>query len=233
MKKRPPTVSARASEAAGDPTAAEGLAGLRRAWRQHKTEHKIQHHGPIPRERAPALPQADPPVQDADFVAAVGPVHVLKAPERRRLRSASCAPIPRQRLADERAVMREALSDGMGAEQWLQTDEALSFVRSGMGADVLRKLSRGHWSVQGELDLHGLRKDEARECVGEFLRIAQARRWRCVKIIHGKGLGSPGKNPILKGLVKNWLQQKQEVIAFAQAPIHHGGAGALLLLLRD
>jgi DNA-nicking Smr family endonuclease len=141
-------------------------------------------------------------------------------------------PIARQRLADEEAALRESMSDDFTVETLLDTDEALSYARNGIGPDVIRKLRRGHWVIQSQLDLHGLRTDEAREALGEYLRGAVKRGLRCVRVIHGKGLGSINKEPVLKNKVRNWLTQKDEVIAFCQAKAADGGAGALIVLLR-
>ncbi len=140
-------------------------------------------------------------------------------------------PIPVQLQLDEQAVMREALSDEFDGDALLDTDEALSFRRPGIGVDVVRKLRRGAWRIQGQLDLHGLRRDDARDTLSKFIRDAQKTGWRCVRVVHGKGLGSPGKTPVLKGRVQSWLIQKIEVLAFAQARPAEGGAGALVVLL--
>jgi DNA-nicking Smr family endonuclease len=141
-------------------------------------------------------------------------------------------PIPRQRLADEMSALQESLSDEFNVDTLLDTDEALSFARVGVGPDIVRRLRRGHWVIQGQLDLHGLRRDEAREALGEFLRNAVKRGQRCVRIIHGKGLGSVNREPVLKSKVRSWLVQKEEVIAFCQARAVDGGAGALVVLLK-
>jgi DNA-nicking Smr family endonuclease len=141
-------------------------------------------------------------------------------------------PIARQHLADEQAALQESLSDDFDAESLMETDDRLSFARSGIGSDTLRKLRRGHWVIQSQLDLHGMRSDEAREALGEFLRNAGRRGLRCVRVIHGKGLGSINKEPVLKNKVRNWLAQKEEVIAFCQARAADGGAGALVVLLK-
>ena len=101
-----------------------------------------------------------------------------------------------------------------------------------LGADVVRKLRRGHWVLQDELDLHGARSDEARELVGDFLRDALRRGLRCVRVIHGKGLGSKDRQPVLKGKVRKWLMQRDEVIAFCSARAADGGSGAVVVLLR-
>ena len=137
----------------------------------------------------------------------------------------------RQRERDEAAVMLEALSDGFDAESLLDTDDALSFRRPGIGPEVVRKLRRGVWAIQAQLDLHGLRREEARERLNRFIHDARRSGLRCVRVIHGKGNGSPGREPVLKGKVKGWLVQKKDVIAFTQARASDGGHGALLVLL--
>ena len=141
------------------------------------------------------------------------------------------APVAEQRQRDELAVMQEALSDGFDVESLLDTDESLSFRRPGIGVDVVRKLRRGNWSIQRQLDLHGFRREDARNALGAFIRDANKAGLRCVRVVHGKGLGSPGKAPVLKGRVQSWLVQKKEVLAFVQARPAHGGAGALVVLL--
>ena len=127
--------------------------------------------------------------------------------------------------------MREAISDEFDVESLLDTDDALSFRRPGMGPDVTRKLRRGGWSIQGQIDLHGLRREDARDALSQFVKDAHKTGWRCVRVVHGKGLGSPGKTPVLKGRVQSWLIQKNEVLAFVQARPAQGGAGALVVLL--
>ena len=169
------------------------------------------------------------------FSRAIGPVKALSTKHlpghKASLQRAQPAPIPVQQQRDELAVMREAISDEFDAETLLDTDEALSFRRPGMGPDVVRKLRRGNWSIQRQLDLHGLRREDAREALAAFIREANKAGLRCVRVVHGKGLGSPGKTPVLKGRVQSWLIQKQEVLAFVQARPAEGGAGALVVLL--
>lgn len=142
------------------------------------------------------------------------------------------APIPVQRQLDDQRVLREAISDEFDAATLLDVDDAMSFRRPGIGMDVTRKLRRGEWSIQGEIDLHGLRREEARERLAEFIRNAHRDGLRCVRVVHGKGLGSPGKTPVLKGKVHSWLVQKNEVLAFVQARADEGGAGAVVVLLK-
>ena len=139
--------------------------------------------------------------------------------------------IARQRERDEAAVMLEAISDEFDVESLLDTDDALSFRRAGIGPEVVRKLRRGVWAIQAQLDLHGMRRDEARERLNRFVFEARRSGLRCVRVIHGKGNGSPGREPVLKSKVKSWLVQKKDVIAFTQARASDGGTGALLVLL--
>jgi DNA-nicking Smr family endonuclease len=137
----------------------------------------------------------------------------------------------RQRERDEAAVMLEAISDEFDVESLLDTDDSLSFRRADIGPEVVRKLRRGVWAIQAQLDLHGLRREEAREKLNHFIHDAKRHGMRCVRVIHGKGNGSPGREPVLKGKVKAWLVQKKEVIAFTQARASDGGNGALMVLL--
>ena len=169
------------------------------------------------------------------FIRAVGPIKPLPARHqpgsRVSLPTPQPPPIAVQQQRDELAVMQEALSDGFDGEALLDSDDALSFRRPGMGPDVVRKLRRGEWSIQGQLDLHGLRREDARDALSHFIKDAHKVGWRCVRVVHGKGLGSPGKTPVLKGRVQSWLIQKEQVLAFAQARPAEGGAGALVVLL--
>ena len=148
------------------------------------------------------------------------------------LQPAPPKPIPHQSLRDERSVLLEAMSDELDLDHLLETDAALSWRREGVGSDTLRKLRRGHWTIQNEIDLHGLRRDEAREALGQFLRTALQRDWRCVRVIHGKGQRSEGEASVLKNLVDRLLRQRSDVMAFHSAPPTQGGTGAVLVLLK-
>lgn len=141
-------------------------------------------------------------------------------------------PQPLQRQKDEAAVMAQALSDEMDVESLLETDDNLSFRRPGVGPDVLKRLRRGEWVIQAQLDLHGLRRDQARDALNHFFKTVAQHKLRCVRVVHGKGHGSPGRRPVLKDKVKRWLVQKEEVMAFVQARAAQGGQGALVVLLR-
>jgi DNA-nicking Smr family endonuclease len=166
------------------------------------------------------------------FANSVGRVKPLVAEKKAHLLPDLPPPIPAQKQLDEQAVLREALSDEWDTESLLDTDEALSFRRPGIGADVVRKLRKGEWSVQKQLDLHNLRTEEARDALGHFIRESYKNGIRCVRVVHGKGLGSPGKVSVLKPKVQSWLIQKNQVLAFVQATPAQGGAGALVVLLQ-
>jgi DNA-nicking Smr family endonuclease len=165
------------------------------------------------------------------FERSVGPVTAVVHSPRARVPRPLPSPHPRQRERDEQAVLRESLAGEIDVDSLLDTDETLSFRRAGVRPEVLRKLRRGHWSIQAQIDLHGLRRDEAREQLASFLREAALAHLRCVRVVHGKGKGSPGREPVLKGKVRTWLRQRSEVMAFVQARASDGGSGALVVLL--
>jgi DNA-nicking Smr family endonuclease len=165
------------------------------------------------------------------FARAVGPVHTLVDRRLADVPRQRPSPEPLQRQADERAALREALSDEVDIESLLLTDDGLSWRRPGIAADVVTRLRRGQWSIQGQIDLHGHRREEAREALANFVRQSHQQGRRCLRVVHGKGHGSPGKQPVLKSKVQRWLAQCNEVVAFTQASGHEGGAGALIVLL--
>jgi DNA-nicking Smr family endonuclease len=141
-------------------------------------------------------------------------------------------PIPQQFMRDEQQALRDSLSDDYIPAHELESGEELLYLREGHAPDILSKLRRGHWVVQAGIDLHGLVVDEARLYVAEFLADCKKRGIRCVRIIHGKGLGSRHREPVLKHKLRNWLMQKDEVIAYAQARDNDGGSGAVIVLLK-
>jgi DNA-nicking Smr family endonuclease len=171
-------------------------------------------------------------VEKGLFADTVGKVKPLLAEKKAHLLPDLPPPIPAMRQRDEQAVLREALSDEWDTSSLLDTDEALSFRRPGIGLDVVRKLRRGEWSVQAQLDLHNLRTEEARDALGSFIRESHKNGIRCVRVVHGKGLGSLGRVSVLKPKVQSWLIQKNQVLAFVQATPLQGGAGALVVLLQ-
>ncbi len=142
-------------------------------------------------------------------------------------------PIPRQRSHDERAALGESLSDNDPLALALEGGDEAVYLKPGMAPKVLKDLRRGRWVVQAQLDLHGMHRDEARHHVAAFLAACRQHDRRCVRIVHGKGHGSPGRVPVLKRLVLGWLAQRQEVLAYCQARTIEGGAGAVIVLLAN
>lgn len=142
------------------------------------------------------------------------------------------AAIPRSREQDEAAALAESLSALELLDLQLEGGDQAAWTRPGIPRSTLRDLRRGRWVVEARLDLHGLNRDEARHQVSLFVADCVARERRCVRIVHGKGLRSPGREPVLKRLVLGWLAQKKEVLAFCQARTVEGGAGAVIVLLR-
>ncbi len=173
------------------------------------------------------------PPDDDEFRRALAGVKPLARAPRVALKPSPPAPLPRQSIADERAALAESLSGPLSVDDSLESGEELAFLRDGMSRQVLRKLRRGHWVIQDSLDLHGMNRIEAALSVAEFLRACTARRMRCIRIVHGKGLGSRNREPVLKGKLRKWLVVRDEVLAFCQAPAAHGGGGALLVLLKN
>jgi DNA-nicking Smr family endonuclease len=166
------------------------------------------------------------------FADAIGHVLPLRKAASERPARARPAARARQRERDEAAALAESITGVVDAEALLETDDALSFRRHGIGLDVVRKLRRGVWVLQDEIDLHGLRREEAHERVSGFLRDATRAGYRCVRVVHGKGHGSPGREPVLKAKVKAWLVKHQDVLAFTHARPADGGHGALIVLLK-
>lgn len=136
----------------------------------------------------------------------------------------------RSRAIGAKNVVPDILSDHLMAETAENADG--SFIRPGLQRQTLRKLRRGDWPVQAQLDLHGLTRDGARRALIDFLTESVQQGYRCVRIIHGKGLGSTDRVPVLKRLTVNWLTQHESVLAFCQARLENGGSGALEVLLK-
>lgn len=135
------------------------------------------------------------------------------------------------RRRDDESVLRESL-DGEIDDLELNAGERLQFRRPEIGQRTLRRLARGRYSVQGELDLHGLTAAEAESELRNFIVDCLKRDYRCVRIVHGKGLGSGNRGPVLKPSVNRWLRRWQEVLAFASARQVDGGSGAVYVLLK-
>lgn len=171
--------------------------------------------------------------EDSELLrAALADVKPLAHTNRASLIRPKPLPIAAQRERDEQEALRDTLSDSPAWEQGLESGEELLFRRDGLSQQHVRKLRRGHWKIQDHLDLHGLIATEARALTAAFLAHAIRNGLRCVRIVHGKGLSSPNREPVLKKKLSGWLAQRDEVLAYCQAPQTEGGSGAVLVLLR-
>jgi len=176
-------------------------------------------------------PEPDGAPLDEEFRRAVADVVPL-VPRRRAPHRPLPPPLPLQSRRDERAALAESLRAPLSVDDALEAGEELAYLREGLPREVLRRLRRGHWVVQASLDLHGMTRASAAAAVAAFLRECAATEHRCVRIVHGKGLRSPRREPVLKAALRRWLVQREEVLAFCQAPASAGGAGALYVLVQ-
>lgn len=135
-----------------------------------------------------------------------------------------------QREADERAVLDELLDQD--PEHFADTGEGLLYRAPGLQESAFRRLRRGTYRIEAELDLHGMNSERARVALHRFLVESIAQGLRCVRVIHGKGLRSSHQGPVLKQRVDRWLRRTQQVLAFVSARPQHGGTGAVYVLLR-
>jgi DNA-nicking Smr family endonuclease len=177
---------------------------------------------------APKLPvEAD---DAALFRAAVAGVKPLAKGRAAPPKVKKPAPIPRSRIADERAVLRESLATPP-EDADVDSGEVSSYAAPGVQHSVLRKLKRGQIRCEAEIDLHGLTRDRAQTNLLAFIASAHKQGARCVRIVHGKGLGSGNKGPVIKRSLGRWLR-RSEVLAWTSAPGNQGGSGATLVLLK-
>lgn len=170
---------------------------------------------------------------DADaalFRSAIGPVRRLADDQRADPLAPKPEPEPVQFKRDEARVVGELLSSPIDPVS-TEIGEELLYLRDGHDPRLLKRLRRGLFAVQDEIDLHQLNITSARAVVRDFLAEAKEHGRRCVKIIHGKGLRSR-TGPVLKTLVDGLLRRHGDVIAFASAKAQEGGSGAVLVLLR-
>lgn len=182
-------------------------------------------------QATPVAKKPAEPDQHALFLAAMKDVAPLKSAKKVDLTPPPPSPWPKG-LQVESPILNDTMSDFWPWDE-LEAGEQLMHMKPGQKLDTLRKLKRGDWIAEAELDLHGENIDSARTQVAQFLYYSQQRKLRCVRIIHGKGLSSTAGIPILKLKLKNWLAQMSEVLAFAQANPLQGCAGAVLVLIKS
>ncbi|MFA7242239.1 MAG: Smr/MutS family protein [Sulfuricellaceae bacterium] len=176
-----------------------------------------------------------PPLSEEEialFRKAVADVRPLRALNRVRPTPPLPWPEPRPASLDAQAVAVDNLSDNIPWYDLLDNGDELVFRRPGLTHQILKNLRRGHWKIQSEIDLHGHTSEEARQQLVRFLNECRHHGLRCVRVIHGKGLCSKNREPVLKIKTANWLMQREDVLAFCQAKPNDGGAGALIVLLK-
>lgn len=234
------------------------VAGARAITPPRLADTRIQRPAPLPRPRSAdenivtsplahnahnplALPEAwlsntlTPPQHAtpeahilAQALAGVAPLHNTRI----HIETPKPRPLPIQHELDEKNALHESLYAPTPLELRLEGGDELAYLKEGSPRSILRDLRRGRWVVEDKLDLHGANRDQARDLLAAFVGECRRRQLRCVRVVHGKGLGSPGREPVLKKLVAGWLLNYDDVLAYAQARVHDGGAGALLVLLR-
>lgn len=210
----PPVPRPRAKDAAPEPV------------RQQRTEDWVP---------ATWLTQEAPPAQaenlHPDLASALRGVTPIET-DRVSLDLPKPRPQPIQRDRDEQAALLESIYAPTSLELHLEGGEELTHLVNGVPQSTLRDLRRGRWVIQDQVDLHGCNRDEARDLLAACMAQWKKRGIRCVRVIHGKGRGSPGREPVLKKLVAGWLRNYEDVMAYCQARLPDGGAGALIVLLR-
>jgi DNA-nicking Smr family endonuclease len=176
----------------------------------------------------------DPQVTDEDteaFRKAMSGAKPLKADERVPDHKPKPKPKARFARADEEAVLLESLEDDIDTIEHGHGG-ALRFQRQHVGRRTMRKLSRGGYSVQGEIDLHGMTLAEAKPRLQDFIQYNAEQDRLCVRVVHGKGLGSGDRGPVLKSAVNSWLRRWDNVLAFVSTRQVDGGTGAIYVLLQ-
>ncbi len=184
----------------------------------------------------PRPPPSDPPqkqpAEDEDLslfrseMADVRPITANRDPRRKPPPS----PSNRHSRADEQRVLDELKS---GEIDWAEVEsgEELQFLRDGLPPRLLKRLRRGDFSIGAELDLHHMNIEAARLSILDFIAYSQDRGLTCIKIIHGKGLRSKSRGPVIKGLTNSLLRRRKAVQAFTSARQNDGGTGAVYVLL--
>jgi len=175
-----------------------------------------------------------PPLSDDEsslFRASIGDIRLLPDNGKTVFPPDLPWPVLRQNRTDTNPLSTDSLSDHI-PQELTETEAEFFFQRSGVAPLTMKKLRRGYWTIQAELDLHGMTSDEARASLIGFLDECKQLGLRCVRVIHGKGLSSRNREPVLKLKTGSWLMQRDEVLAFCQARPMDGGSGAVIVLLK-
>lgn len=138
----------------------------------------------------------------------------------------------RKRVSKKRPRLQVGPPVDFRVERFGERIEALA---PNVGRESLRRLLRGVHPVDHVLDLHGHTEDAAHDRVTSTLERAWSEGWRCLQIIHGRGLHSEEGWSVLKERLPGWLAERphgRRILAFATAPPDRGGTGATLVLLR-
>lgn len=166
----------------------------------------------------------------SEFQKAVADAKPLKSDNRAPTAKAKPKPRARFHRADEAAALEESLLDDIDAIEH-GSGSALRFSRQSVGRRTMRKLARGGYSVQAEIDLHGMTLAEAKPRLRDFIQYSANQDRLCVRVVHGKGLGSGDRGPVLKSAVNSWLRRWDTVLAFVSTRQVDGGTGAIYVLL--
>ncbi len=196
---------------------------------------EVERYKPKPQPKPEETEETD----DAAFLRAMGGTERVDADPRGKARAAlppaDASAVPIHDEEAETLAELASLIDGTGHFDISDSDEFIEGCAENLDRRILKRLKRGDYAVQGHVDLHGLTRDPAREAVDQFFADARRRQHRCVLIVHGRGLNSKDNIPVLKGLLKNWLERgrfAKQILAFCTARPHDGGAGAVYVLLR-
>lgn len=185
------------------------------------------------KRKKPPTPRDDKEKEEDDGVLFRRAVAGTRPLQRDFVETMKARPVPRARFRrrDEAAALEESLDADLDDIETF-AGERLRFRRPEVGPRTLKRLARGSYSVQNELDLHGMTMVEAEAALQVFMNDCLAAGHRCVRIVHGKGLGSGNRGPVLKPRVLELLTRWRDVLAFASARHVDGGSGAVYVLLR-
>lgn len=180
-------------------------------------------------------PKAAPTIQTATpedaFARAMNGIQPLQNKNQAQIKHKKPAPLPQQQNTPLLAIPADALADSMLLNEGVNIDLEMHYVQAGQDPKILRKLQHGHWGCQGEADFHDCTTEQARQYFASFLSQALQEKMRCVRLIHGKGLSSKHKMPVIKQQIRHWLMQRPEILAFCPAKSAEGGTGVVLVLL--